>query len=514
VPGQSAPEREDAASYLAVEQGETTGLPGRARPVAPLSGGARVCMLVGMNTTPSKTRGVWGAIAEATDDSREDLASALVRELDEGFALLETLAPAVTFFGGARIQPDDPYYAAAERMGELLADRGVPPRTGAGPGIMAAVPEGFRRRLDARGEATGAALPARALQDGPQPLTQGFNIILPFEQELNPAIDVSLELAHFPTRKLMLYKNCVGLLIFPGGFGTLDELLEVWRLKAAGALQYPFVLYGRDFWRPLAEGLRAAAASVPAATIPPEVFRLLSWADDPEEAMSLGIGPDPEARGAEPLRTLGARIARELVEGLGYLQSLAPAVTVLGGSRLTEDDAVVAQAERLARALAVEGVPTRAGGPGQLSVALARGGHAGAEHLPQQAFGMRRRDARNLYGADRVHLVSDRLTHKVLLTEGSIAVVALPGGLGTLDELFSVICQLQTQKIANRRIVLLGSAYWTPLFASIREVMLDGPRRTIGPHDLELLTITDDPEEAAALALTPPPERGPKTGRA
>jgi predicted Rossmann-fold nucleotide-binding protein len=198
---------------------------------------------------------------------------------------------------------------------------------------------------------------------------------------------------------------------------------------------------------------------------------------------------------------MGRRIAYELVEGLEYLERLPPAVTVLGGSRLRKDDWTVTACEELACQLAKTEIPTRAGGPGALSVALARGGHRGAEFLPQQAFGMRRGNARNLYGADRVHLVNDRLTHKVLLTEGSLAIVALPGGLGTLDELSSVLCQLQTRKIASRPVILFGSDFWQPLWAALKTQMLAGPRQTVSVEDLDLVTITDDPSHAAALCM-------------
>ncbi|MBA2665206.1 MAG: LOG family protein [Bradymonadaceae bacterium] len=456
------------------------------------------------------TKGVWGEIAEVAGPTNK-LAQALVTELDEGLLMLDAMPPAVTFFGGARVQPDDPYYAMATAMGELLAEIGVPPRTGAGPGIMAAVPDGFRQRLGPRDDAD---LPAsRARGEGAQALTQGFNIVLPFEQAINPSIDVSMELSHFPTRKLMLYQNSLGLVIFPGGFGTLDELLEVWRLKTAGSLDYPLVLFGRDFWEPLGQALRACGAANPSTALPENLYKMLLLTDDPEEAIAHVTAPQAKRAIIEPLAKLGKRIAHELIEGLDFLERLTPAVTVLGGSRLQEHDQAIAHATELARVLARQGVPTRAAGPGNLSVALARGGHAGDEILAQQAFGMRRRDARNLYGADRVHLVSDRLTHKVLLTEGSRAVVALPGGLGTLDELFSVLCQLQTRKVSSRRIILLGSAFWAPLLDTIREQMLNGARQTISAGDLDLLTLTDDPTEAAALALEPPPQLGAKLRR-
>ena len=450
--------------------------------------------------THQPIRGIWGSITDSVEP-RSVLATELVKELEDGLRVLGEVSPAVTFFGGARVTRDDPYYAEAERMGELLADAGIPPRTGAGPGIMSAVPEGFRRRLTESGQ-NGDPSPVHQPGHGPQPLTQGFNIILPFEQEVNPAIDLSMELAHFPTRKLMLYKNCLGLVIFPGGFGTLDELLEVWRLKAAGNLNFPVVLFGRDFWKPLKTALDVAQQSCPSVALPDEYIDLLSCTDDPQQAIDL-VTASEAARGSnEPLFELGHRIARELVEGLDYLDRLPSAITVLGGSRLTEGCEPIRHAEELARALASRNVPTRAAGPGALSVALAHGGHLGKKHLPQQAFGMRRPDARNLYGADRVHLVADRLTHKVLLTEGARAVVALPGSLGTLDELFSILCQFQTQTVTRRPIILMGTDFWQPILDTLKVCMLDGPRQTISAEDLDLMHLTDDPEEAARLALS------------
>ncbi len=456
-------------------------------------------------------RGIWGRVA-AAGEPRSELAAQLIRELDEGLDVLDSVEPAVTFFGGARIERQDPYYAYAEQMGRLLADYKIPPRTGAGPGIMWAVPQGFRKHLAAPGKGGGPSVKHRC-GEGPQPLTQGFNIVLPFEQQVNPAIDVSMELAHFPTRKLMLYRNALGLVIFPGGFGTLDELLEVWRLKAAGSLDFPVVLFGQEFWKPLEDALHVAHKNYPHLALSDESFRLISCTDDVQEAIDRVTADEACRTSEEPLHQMGHRIARELMEGLDFLESLEPAVTVLGGSRLRKADRVIEMAEQLACDLAQEGVPTRAAGPGQLSVALARGGHRGRSHFPQQAFGVRRPDARNLYGADRVHLVADRLTHKVLLTENCRALVALPGGLGTLDELFSTLCQIQTRTISHRQVVLMGTDFWEPIVDTIEAVMLSGSRQTISAQDLDLVTLTDDPAEAARIALAPPEQLPPKRGR-
>lgn len=456
-------------------------------------------------------RGIWGHAATA-GVPRSALAEELIRELDEGLSVLDGVEPAITFFGGARIERGDPYYGYAEQMGRLLADHNIPPRTGAGPGIMWAVPEGFRNQLTGEESFENPAT-KRQPGEGPQPLTQGFNIVLPFEQRVNPAIDLSMELNHFPTRKLMLYRNALGLVIFPGGFGTLDELLEVWRLKAAGSLDFPVVLFGEQFWKPLEDALHVAHENYPHLRLGDDCFDLVSCTDDPEVAIQRVTAEGEPRETDEPLHQMGRRMARELVEGLNYLESLPQAVTVLGGSNLREDDDAVEMAEQLAGALAKQEVPTRSAGPGALSVALARGGHRGRKHFPQQAFGIRRPHAENLYGADRVHLVADRLTHKVLLTENSRALVALPGGLGTLDELFSTLCQLQTRTISHRPVVLLGTDFWQPIFDTIEAIMLSNSRRTISPEDLDLVTITDDPEEAAHIALSSPEPLPEKTGR-
>lgn len=461
--------------------------------------------------TDESPRGLWGLAAEV-GEPRNELAACLIDELDAGLQILADMPAAVTFFGGARIDDDDAYYADAEKMGELLADHNIPPRTGAGPGIMRAVPEGFRNRAN---DADNGDCPAlqRQIGEGAQPLTQGFNIILPFEQSVNPAIDLSMELAHFPTRKLMLYQNALGLVIFPGGFGTVDELIEVWRLKAAGDLDFPVLLYGNDFWKPFEQALQTGYRAYPHLALEDDRYELLECTDDLSHTIERVTEADLARQHAEPLHQLGRRIARELVDGLNFLEQLTPAVTVLGGSRVSPDSELVAMAEQLACELGRHDVPTRAAAPGELSVALARGGHRGQKHLPQQAFGIRREHARNVYGADRVHLVADRLTHKVLLNENSRALVAFPGGLGTLDEFFSMLCQLQTGTIARRQVVLMGTEFWQPILDTVRTQMLDGPRQTIAAEDMDLMVVTDDPKEAADAALADVDELPPVTHR-
>jgi uncharacterized protein (TIGR00730 family) len=194
---------------------------------------------------------------------------AILGDLEKGFALLKRLPPAVTFFGGARIVPDDPMYAVSREIGARFARAGIPPRTGAGPGIMTGVPEGYLAGLG-EGPRTAPHGFAQAVAQGFEDAsiidsrrTQGIKIYLPFEPEVNAAIDESVELLTFPIRRLMLYENSLALVCFPGGYGTVDELFEVWARRAAGLHRDPIIFVGEAFWSPILSALRRTLADGP-----------------------------------------------------------------------------------------------------------------------------------------------------------------------------------------------------------------------------------------------------------
>src|SRR5205823_2016936 len=156
-----------------------------------------------------------GSSVAGMDDRRllnteqEDPAAAVERiaaEFRAGFAELEKIdRPAVTLFGSARIREDHPFYAAARAVGRAFAERGWAVITGGGPGLMEAANRGAK-------EGGG--------------LSVGFNIELPHEQASNPYLDVSYTFEHFYARKVCFVRPAGGFVIFPGGFGTLDELYE------------------------------------------------------------------------------------------------------------------------------------------------------------------------------------------------------------------------------------------------------------------------------------------------
>jgi uncharacterized protein (TIGR00730 family) len=155
-------------------------------------------------------------------------------EIVDGFDALHALGPAVTFFGSARLPPEDPFCVKAEQTAGALAKAGLAVITGGGPGIMQAANKGAHET------------------DG---ISVGCNIELPFEEEPNPNQDISVTFRYFFVRKVMLVKYSVAFVIFPGGFGTMDELFEALTLSQTGKIEddFPIVLCGRDYWSPLIE---------------------------------------------------------------------------------------------------------------------------------------------------------------------------------------------------------------------------------------------------------------------
>lgn len=186
-------------------------------------------------------------------------------EFIEGFDKLANVGKAVTVFGSARTSPDDEQYQAAEMLGGLLAQRGFAVMTGAGPGIMEAANKGAQL-------AGGRSI--------------GCNIELPFEQGSNPYVDTSVNFRYFFVRKTMFIKYSVAFVIFPGGFGTLDELFEAVTLIQTGKIsQFPVVLFGRAYWAGLMRWLESRVAGE--KKISPGDLDLMFLTDDPEEAVEL-----------------------------------------------------------------------------------------------------------------------------------------------------------------------------------------------------------------------------------
>ncbi|MCA1663107.1 MAG: TIGR00730 family Rossman fold protein [Myxococcales bacterium] len=189
-------------------------------------------------------------------------------EFVRGFDALADVGPAVTVFGSARTPPGSDEYEAARETARLLGEAGFAVITGGGPGIMEAANRGARE--------AGA-------------LSVGLNIELPFEQKVNEFVDQSIDFRYFFVRKTMLVKYSQAFLIFPGGFGTLDELFEALVLIQTGKIaNFPVVLYGRAYWSGLVEWLRATMLT--GGKISPADLQLIPIVDSPAEACRLVVG--------------------------------------------------------------------------------------------------------------------------------------------------------------------------------------------------------------------------------
>ena len=195
----------------------------------------------------------------------------ILSEFVEGFDALNDVGPAVTVFGSARSKPNDPYYKSGMVLGGALARRGFAVITGGGPGLMEAVNRGCH-------EAGG--------------LSVGCNIELPQEQALNKYVDLGVEFRYFFVRKNMFVKYARGFVIFPGGFGTLDELFESLTLAQTGKIEhFPIVLFGSPYWKGLLDWMKEHVLA--AGAIAPEDLNLMQLTDDPEEAAELATRPLP-----------------------------------------------------------------------------------------------------------------------------------------------------------------------------------------------------------------------------
>jgi hypothetical protein len=191
---------------------------------------------------------------------------------------LRGVRPAVSMFGSARIPIDHPYYQKAERISRLLSDAGFSVISGGGPGLM----EAFNRG------AHGGRSPAI-----------GLNILLPHEETGNPYQDIGINFRYFFARKMMFVRFASAYVILPGGFGTLDELLEALTLIQTGkSAKIPIILVHAPFWRGLIDWLRSTLVSE--GMIAPEDLDLIQVIDKPEEIVE-AIFRHYETRGFAPL---------------------------------------------------------------------------------------------------------------------------------------------------------------------------------------------------------------------
>jgi uncharacterized protein (TIGR00730 family) len=189
----------------------------------------------------------------------------IMGEFVDGFDTLAGTGPAVAVFGSARVGRDDPMYARAVELGACLVRHGFAVITGGGPGLMEAANRGAA-------EAGGLSI--------------GCAIELPHEQGTNPYVEVAVDFRYFFVRKTMFVKYAEGFVIFPGGFGTMDELFEALTLIQTGKVRsFPVVLVGRDYWQGLLDWIEGTM--LPEGKVSAAELALLTVTDSPEEACAI-----------------------------------------------------------------------------------------------------------------------------------------------------------------------------------------------------------------------------------
>jgi uncharacterized protein (TIGR00730 family) len=213
-------------------------------------------------------------------------------EFVEGFGMLAELGRAVSVFGSARTHRGDPEYARGVRLGAALAEAGFAVITGGGPGTMEAANKGAS-------EAGGTSV--------------GLGIELPFEQGLNPWVDIGINFRYFFTRKTMFVKYAQGFVVLPGGLGTFDELFEALVLvQTRKVTSFPIVLIGKDYWGGLLDWIRGTV--LPNGMVSPPDLDLVHLTDDVDEAVAViraSISDSEPKEAAERASFHAMRIAEE-----------------------------------------------------------------------------------------------------------------------------------------------------------------------------------------------------------
>ncbi len=201
----------------------------------------------------------------------------IMAEFIDSTERLSTIRPAVSIFGSARIKPEDPYYQRCVDLSRRLSDAGFAVISGGGPGIMEAANKGA--------------------YEGASP-SVGLNIELPHEQRSNPWQNISITFRHFFARKVAFVKYADAYVVFPGGFGTMDEVSEVLTLMQTGKSRHiPVILVGTEFWSGLIDWIKVQMAG--RGLISPNDLNLIQLIDEPAHIVD-AIFAFYEAREIEP----------------------------------------------------------------------------------------------------------------------------------------------------------------------------------------------------------------------
>jgi uncharacterized protein (TIGR00730 family) len=411
----------------------------------------------------------------------------VMAEFVEGYDLMSKYKNEVTIFGSARTHEGDEYYIKARKLGEILGLNNFTVITGGGPGIMEAANRGA---FQVKGNSIG------------------LGIELPMEQKINPYVTDSVDFSYFFTRKAMLTTPSQAFVYFPGGYGTLDELLQVLNEMALGFTQrVPVILVGVDFWTPFLDFLRGTCHEILGA-IKPEDLEMIHIVETAEESYDIIQHTEDHpnfldniSNTTNSVSSVNWRIFRimaELVEGLDFLQSLSNNVTILGSNKVSQDSSYYKDVYNIAQEIIKKDFSILTGG----GFGIAEAANKSSSEAGKPAYATLLNQAgktMNQYVSDSIHFKFP-FTRQFILTGPTNQYLFCPGGLGTLHQLFEVLTLVQTHKVAPTPLILYDDEFWKPLTDYIKQT-LDQKYRTINPEDLNLFQLTSSKDEVIDMIV-------------
>lgn len=390
-------------------------------------------------------------------------------------------------------------------LGASLAAVHCPPVTGAGPAVMSWVPEGFGKGVE-RLRSVHRWTAGESDDD-----TFGVGLQLPHEMQINPHISKSVELDEFLLRKWLLYVMARGAIVMPGGYGTKDELFELWTQAARGEHAALLAAVGSDFWSPMLDVL-AQKGMNERNLIDRSAWDRLEMSDAVGAlARELPEVGDLEAAQKTALER-SQRMEHDFGNGIRALDRNGKDVVYLGGRGLEADDPTLRVMQEASRLLTRAGLTARVGNPSAVAAAVVEGVRQATPSSPDprtqspappdvRALTMRNEDFHRTPGLRVIAEQSDYIIHKDLLTRHARGIIAAPGGLGTMASLFGVLTEIQCEKRERIPVICIGTDFYQPYFDALKQAMLSDTRQTISETDLDLVKVTDDPWEVAAATM-------------
>ncbi len=388
--------------------------------------------------------------------------------------------PSITVYGSARIRRGHYIYELGKQVGAIVCKFGHAVRTGAAyNSLMSSAPEGYLQ-MRAKYKITN---PDRKTMK-----TQGVNIILPFEQKSAIECEEHYDAKYFPTRKLGLYSNLLGDIALPGGFGTMEEVLET---EEQGI---PVIMVNKEFWKPILDVIDTEVGTNMSRKVtdnPETAVKRISLSDRAKKNNYYRI-TEPDVR----------RDSEELVSVMKKIKSEPEAVVIAG--RPLKNSIESGFYKKLVSNLANSGDNIRICSPGE-ALDTVYGDEEFMAKYSKQLFaavysGSYRGAAENTVIYDNNIVVTKSITnHLFYMHTNAKAYVFLPspGDIGAVARLFAMLTSMQTGKMPKKPIVLIGKNFWQPIISVVENQLLrEHDPKLVSAGDFDLMHIVSSPEEA------------------